>query len=460
MISDGPQEDCINVPSYSDISTTIVTSEFNKKYSVSSISSSLQRLFPLHVTILSITGSDLRVAHIFQKNLPKITISCGSWANSSVSTSLDGSIASFDNLDWKFIIIEKLQIHITLYSRETIIGSADIKSSQLVPLVENQDKTCELFVDISLNKVAAGKLKIVLSIHSPINNSSDMINDKEEDVSASSSVLEKFLSKDITFINPPFRIIIYSIRLFEMKAVHMFLSNSPCVKASCERDIKFSSVIDFGGENALWSNLLWIFHFSSIDSKFTLTVISGSVVIGKIFLTGKDVLGIPVDNYGISTIHDFVRENDNSNVSAKVTIVYRVEPFYDALNEKESINDMNENTSISNTITFENSNQNLPIVVESDFNSETVPSESQSIKEDSNVVDINLNAFLYGYHFQIWNVQVIDVFIDFNESNKFQLNSPYVRLEYRNETFESNVSYEVIVFILMISNVTCLLYKG
>lgn len=208
----------------------------------------------------------------------------------------------------------------TVWSRDSCIGSAQFLAQELIESPSNSADMSELFKILTLNGSVQGKIRIEFT--------------KESFTKA--PVKESKLVHSIT-IEPPLLATIYQISVFDLRAAHPFSKNFPIVRGQCGIK-KWSTQPKREAGDTRWDDVMWDVFFD-IGSEFTLTVLSGTVLIGNITVVAEDLTRLPQNIEGLTVFDGYIRTGDRIDDTGRVQIVCRLEAHVESDGEDPDSDD-------------------------------------------------------------------------------------------------------------------------
>ena len=89
----------------------------------------------------------------------------------------------------------------------------------------------------------------------------------------------------------------------DLRNAHPFSKNSPFVKSACGNNYQVTDPHIDAGREAKWEDMMWSIYMDDGDkSKLKLTVQSDSVVIGHVIIRPRELCGLPIDTYGLTSL--------------------------------------------------------------------------------------------------------------------------------------------------------------
>eukprot|EP01038_Epipyxis_sp_PR26KG_P005825 gene5825-8032_t len=347
-----------------------------------------QIMAPIVLTVYTITIANTRAVHRFSKNSPYIKAICNNNEESNknqkyYTRELDyvGNDGKWEELNWNIVLLENdSTLQLVVLSSSIVVGmivfSVSKLTSQLsdsrgiyeiegkLELLDENDKknglrnmitvdgiirmtyTFEVYVDeidllkdidddsdedeesdnnndnvsetlLSINQDPA--ITTMEEIESPrMKNSNDKTNKLKR--------LE--LMEQSSSNNSLYKLKIFTIRLFELKQVHVMASNSPYMKFKCGDQKAFTKTINFSGSQANWIDLSLQFRIAEGTSLF-ITVQSQQTIIGIIEISLSDIISAIPDNRGYCQFQHVIKYDQR--ITGKICIKYKL-----SLLEKEN----------------------------------------------------------------------------------------------------------------------------
>ena len=120
----------------------------------------------LHIHILEVDVNDLDQAHWFgKKNSPIVSGACGRWAATTSARSEAGENAYWTDLEWKFLMDDKLHAQFVCGSDKKVIGSAKLRAKEFAEGRADQRGIKRLHLNMhARNHHFAGKLKLTYRV--------------------------------------------------------------------------------------------------------------------------------------------------------------------------------------------------------------------------------------------------------------------------------------------------------
>ena len=245
----------------------------------------------LSVQIIELDVTDLDAVHYFgKKNSPMVSAACGRWADTTFPQKDAGDACYWTGLDWKFLMDDNLNVQFVVGSRKKVIGSVKCNSKQFA--VARADQRGVKRVTLSMFREThglhhfAGRLKVTYKLGVV----------RESQYIKRPRALERLHVEDI---NTPFNAIIKRIVARGMPRVHSIGPNEPRFRMSYDDWSKTTTVSNGSeSEEAEWkeSDLPledWTVSVCDEAMSFTMSIISGSELVGIAEITAKDLMDIP-----------------------------------------------------------------------------------------------------------------------------------------------------------------------
>lgn len=287
---------------------------------------------PFRMTIVTALAIDMKPAHTFAPNSPRINAACGAWAAISNTVENAGVAATWTALTWAFFVYERKTLRVAVWSRDTLIGTAVFEPEALLAVPCDRSGKCDIVgpmisaappstLTLAANALtgspskakstplSAGQVKLTYFLES-------MFDEQELDS-------HRFLPNPIK-IDPPLRMTLFTIAANGLRQVHLFSPNSAFVKAACGKWFASTKPIFACGKNAKWEEIGWSI-FINEENSLKITLQSDNTVIGFILLTARELCDLPIDKYGLTEVEANLNDGRNVSDTGRIRIVCRLE---------------------------------------------------------------------------------------------------------------------------------------
>jgi hypothetical protein len=326
----------------------------------------------------------VRVVDLFQvyglfANSPKVSISFGGYKNST-SVAVDaGSDYTWSDLDWGRIpILEGTKFVAKITSGNELIGTFEVSPMELFAAAARNEPNTAVLVegDILDGAVSKGRFEmrciptLFVTMHSIAEGedesdraSTPADNEHLEDhgvgahvswvssvsggadgdamfnsqLQANTTQASKNVGLSASTPTPDVTIVSFcGVSVYDLKPLSAVFRNSPQVQIACDEWRNETTAASFAGASADWilkRSAAWEVNMRA-NTFFKLTVTSGTAVIGAVCISTRELMEVPRDSQGLSTL---LRDLEhNLEVTGKIRIVANLEFRMEPASRRES----------------------------------------------------------------------------------------------------------------------------
>jgi hypothetical protein len=272
--------------------------------------------YPFRFTVTDIIANDLKSAHLLVKNSPSVRIVCGTMSASTKEVPRAGASAIWAGLSAVVFLQANSSVRVSVFSKDVCIGYQTVDCAHILDCTPDVGGNREAFLTIcDEGGKTTGKLKLTFVL---------------EAVGSYTAAPVPFDTSELRKgLEPPILVTIRTISLISLRKVHKYSSNSPFVKAKCGKWQGATTVLDYAGRDAKWRDMNWEFVVHK-DTPLSLTVMSGTIVIGKKVLSPDDILEQNPNNQGLCELTGTLVDSEGRTIEAgQVRITYSYEAHVD-----------------------------------------------------------------------------------------------------------------------------------
>ena len=420
------------------LSSSLPSQQISVAPKASSPSSVPKMSVPFSIRVSSLTVLDTVNVHLLTQNVLSVNVACGQWGSATEASVNAGPFAHYVNLNWNIVVTEKSHFRVSVWSRGVAVGTASLTADELLDMPTDFEGNTEIYAKImNAKRDITGKVKLTCryaphnvqkskpmslfpatpllnttttslsvpadnnNISSPISRSiaSGMIDrDNLLDMDLSSRMMDEELMSSLSL---PVIATVRSICVFDLPNVHLVRRNIPSVRFSCDRKSAVTDPKTSSGNNSTteWKHLDWQMKVRE-DSTITATVSSNQIIIGKVNITPKSLLTIPLSSD--KSIEVNLQLDNNGNAAGKIQIVLSLQ----SLDSEDITGDLQNTSSPYEDLRDTNIGTDASLI----FDPQLLSSHSKSSQ--------------MGLYFRV-TIAEIDV-VDLKHVHSFTKNMPYV----------------------------------
>jgi len=283
---------------------------------------------PFVMRVMEAGVFDTKKCDRMKPNSLSLSAACGSWGGSTFQVKNCGSDAYWVGLSstWRFIVEDNAVLHLNVWSRESFVGTVDMTAKNIMGYPIDPDGGTEIMLVLKDEGKSTGRLRLNCVFEYYRKGENTNYDPQPEPVvyippRAKKMVLDQY--GDVPKYDLPCVAKIISISLVDLKSVHTFSKNSPRAKVVCDRKSAITSVMKMAGKSARWIDLDWDIPINE-GCILMIYCLSGSVQIGFVELEAHHITAEPLDNYGMTSISQFIRDHDGMS-TGKLTIIMQLQ---------------------------------------------------------------------------------------------------------------------------------------
>jgi len=271
---------------------------------------------------------DTKKCDRIKPNSLSLSAACGSWGGSTFQVKNSGSDAYWVGMSstWRFIVEDNAVLHLNVWSRESFVGTVDLKAKDIMGYPIDPDGSTEILLVLKDEGKSTGRLRLNCVFEYYRKGENTNYDPQPEPVvyippRAKKMELDQY--GEVPKYDLPCIAKIISISLVDLKSVHTFSKNSPRAKLVCDRKSAMTSVMKRAGKSARWVDLDWDIPINE-GCILMIYCMSGDIQIGFVELEAHHITAEPLDNYGMTSISQFIRDHDGMS-TGKLTIIMQLQ---------------------------------------------------------------------------------------------------------------------------------------